>query len=335
MKNKRLWKVLVMAAAIACTMTACSFGEKESDSQIIVDTETTPTPEAEPTPSIAADVQTTRYTSANKLISIELPDATWSNKIDEEDMWSFEAPGQGKILIIHGDKEDIDSMVMPNTEDMAASLEAAADMEADKDFAVNNYTSKEKKGVNIYTYAVKYYDKEKSNGYAYTVNRIFENGEEYFSIIGSVKNKDSFTAIKDAIKTLQIGEASALSAAAPMTVTAKKNTAENVNIENTEKGSENASENTDAAEAENTAADNSSSKGGFTEEELSDTSKTRTLYRNSDGKALVIYSDAEGNWKDADGNTYSFATEEDAYDQNENSYYYHGEAADVYYMPVE
>lgn len=327
MKNTKLLKVFLSAAVIACTMSACGFGDKENDSQIIVDTQEKEEKEADPTPTIAPDVQTTIYTSANKMISIELPDATWTNKIDEDDMWSFEAPGQGKILIIHGDKEDIDSMVMPNTEDMANSLEAAADMEAGKDFKVNNYTSKTKKGVNIYTYAVKYYDTEKSNGYAYTVNRIFENGEEYFSIIGSVKKKDSFTAIKDAIKTFKIGDASALNAAAPMTSTAKKEeSADNVTAEN---------ENNNVSAETIVTSESSTTKGGFSEEELSDTSKTRTLYRNSDGKALVIYADANGNWVDKEGNTYRFETEEDAYDQNENSYYYHGEAADVYYMPVE
>lgn len=329
MRNKKIAKVFIAAAVIACTMSACGLGDKENDSQIVVETSEKETTAAESTPTIAPDVQTTIYTSANRMISIELPDATWTNKIDEDDMWSFEAPGQGKILIIHGDKEDIDSMVMPNTEDMANSLEAAADMEAGKDFVVNNYTSKTKKGVNIYTYAVKYYDTEKSNGYAYTVNRIFENGEEYFSIIGSVKNKDSFTAIKDAIKTFKISDASALNAAAPMTTGTAKTESETV--ENVTAETEN-----DTVSAEtNETAESSTSKGGFSEEELSDTSKTRTLYRNSDGKALVIYADANGNWVDKEGNTYRFETEEDAYDQNDNSYYYHGEAADVYYMPVE
>lgn len=327
MRNKKLLKVFVAAAVIACTMSACGFGDNENDSQIVVDTQEKEEKEAEPTPTIAPDVQTTIYTSANRMISIELPDATWTNKIDEDDMWSFEAPGQGKILIIHGDKEDIDTMVMPNTEDMANSLEAAADMEAGKDFKVNNYTSKTKKGVNIYTYAVKYYDTEKSNGYAYTVNRIFENGDEYFSIIGSVKNKDSFTGIKDAIKTFKIGDASALNAAAPMTSTAKKESGTDKNTEETE--------NNNVSEGTAAVSESSTANGGFTEEELGDTSKTRTLYRNSDGKALVIFVDANGNWVDKEGNLYRFDTEEDAYDQNDNSYYYHGEAADVYYMPVE
>lgn len=348
--------MLVMVTAIACTMTACSFGDKEEDTQIVVGTDESKDAEeekeekeeketVEEDSAITADAQTTRYISANRLISMELPDATWSAKIDQDDMWSFEAAGQGKILIIHGDSEDMESMVMPNTEDMANSIEAAADMVAGTDFLVNNYTAKEKKGVNIYTYAVKYYDTEKSNGYAYTVNRIFENGEEYFSIIGSVKNKSSFTAIKDAIKTFQIGEDSSLSAAAPMTIAAASKSTEReeeekdaVKAESEEK--ENTVETIDKTETSDTTetvAESTSSNGGFTEEELNDTNKTRTLYRNSDGKALVVYTDANGNWVDKEGNTYRFSAETgcDAYDQNDVDYYYHGEAANVYYMPVE
>ena len=35
------------------------------------------------------------------------------------------------------------------------------------------------------------------------------------------------------------------------------------------------------------------------------------------------------------GNVYNFIDEQDAYDAEGNSYYWHGEAADVYYMPVQ
>ena len=74
---------------------------------------------------------------------------------------------------------------------------------------------------------------------------------------------------------------------------------------------------------------------GFTAEQLRDTNQTRTIYRNSDGHPLVITPDGNGNWKDFDGNTYRFANNEDVYDQNDVDYYWHGEGADVYYMPVE
>ena len=74
---------------------------------------------------------------------------------------------------------------------------------------------------------------------------------------------------------------------------------------------------------------------GLTQEQLTDTNQTRTIYRNSDGHPLVITPDGNGNWVDSDGNVYNFIDEQDAYDAEGNSYYWHGEAADVYYMPVQ
>ena len=70
-----------------------------------------------------------------------------------------------------------------------------------------------------------------------------------------------------------------------------------------------------------------SNSGGFTDEQLTDTNQTRTIYRNSDGHPLVITPDGNGNWVDFDGNTYTFTGEVDAYDAEGNSYYWHGEAA--------
>ena len=49
----------------------------------------------------------------------------------------------------------------------------------------------------------------------------------------------------------------------------------------------------------------------------------------------MITPNGDGTWSDFDGNTYDFVNEEDVYDQNGVDYYYHGEGADVYYMPVE
>ena len=75
--------------------------------------------------------------------------------------------------------------------------------------------------------------------------------------------------------------------------------------------------------------------GCISDEALVDTNQTRTIYRNSDGQPLVVKNDGTGVWKDDAGNTYDFRDNGmDVYDQNDVDYYYHGEAADVYYMPV-
>ena len=61
-----------------------------------------PTQEPTPEPTIAPDVQDTTYTSSDGAVTIKLPDATWANKSDAEDMISFESPEQGKIRVLHG-----------------------------------------------------------------------------------------------------------------------------------------------------------------------------------------------------------------------------------------
>ena len=53
------------------------------------------------------------------------------------------------------------------------------------------------------------------------------------------------------------------------------------------------------------------------------------------GMSDFVTPDGNGNWVDSDGNVYNFIDEQDAYDAEGNSYYWHGEAADVYYMPVQ
>ena len=93
---------------------------------------------------------------------------------------------------------------------------------------------------------------------------------------------------------------------------------------------------TDSASSGDGSSDGTiTNSGGFTQEQLTDTNQTRTIYRNSDGHPLVITPDGNGNWVDSDGNVYNFIDEQDAYDAEGNSYYWHGEAADVYYMPVQ
>ena len=95
----------------------------------------------------------------------------------------------------------------------------------------------------------------------------------------------------------------------------------------------------DGSESYDSSSDSSSTtisnSAGFTDEQLSNTDETRTIYRNSDGHPLVITPDGNGSWVDFDGNTYNFTSDEDAYDENGTSYYWHGEGADVYYMPVQ
>lgn len=328
MKNKRFLVLLTIAAALSGLATGC-FGGDDPAEQVIVDETPTPEPTQEPTPepTIAPDVQDTTYTSSDGAVTIKLPDATWANKSDAEDMISFESPEQGKILVLHGaGEEDMSSAMIPNTQDLAAALEQASDLEQGTDFEIQNYNSTNVNGVGIYSYTVKYLNTEKSGGYAYAVKKVYANESEYYSITGSVVNDASLTGIQTAVDSFQIIGASSTLAVADTTA---DGTADGIQTtDGTASGDS-------ATGTDGQASSTTGNSGGFTQEQLTDTNQTRTIYRNSDGHPLVITPDGSGNWVDSQGNTYRFANNEDVYDQNDVDYYWHGEGADVYYMPVE
>ena len=363
MKNKKLLAMTAMVITASVLMSACSFGgnDKKEDTPAVAVTPTaeataTPAPTIEPT--IAPNVQSTTYTSADKSIAINLPDATWSNKTDETDMVSFESPNVGNILILHGQGEDtMASTVIPSTQDMAGSLDQAdGDKVNGTDFEIQDYTSNDVNGIGVYSYTTKMLNTDKSGGDLYVVHKVFANDTEYYNIEASVKSEDALDSIKAAVASFQILGDSSLKEAAPKQAAAPaadNSSADNAADNSGAAASDNAG-NTDAsASTDGTTADGSSNdasqaadngtastdtstnSGGFTDEQLSNTDETRTIYRNSDGHPLVIQPDGNGNWVDFDGNTYSFADEQDAYDADGNSYYWHGEAADVYYMPVQ
>ena len=368
MKNKKLLAMTAMVITASVLMSACSFGgnDKKEETPAVAVTPTaeptaTPAPTIEPT--IAPNVQSTTYTSADKSIAINLPDATWANKTDETDMVSFESPNVGNILILHGQGEDtMASTVIPSTQDMAVSLDQAdGDKVNGTDFEIQDYTSNDVNGIGVYSYTTKMLNTDKSGGDLYVVHKVFANDTEYYNIEASVKSEDALDSIKAAVASFQILGDSSLKEAAPKQAapaadnsSADNSSADNAAADNSGAAASDNAGNTDAsASTDGTTADGSSNdasqaadngtastgtstnSGGFTDEQLSNTDETRTIYRNSDGHPLVIQPDGNGNWVDFDGNTYSFADEQDAYDAEGNSYYWHGEAADVYYMPVQ
>ena len=300
------------------------------------------------TPTIAPNVQNTTYTSADKSVSINLPDATWANKTDESDTISFESPENGNILILHGQGEEtMAATVIPSTQDMAVSLEQAdGDKVQGTDFEIQDYKAEDVNGIGVYSYVTKMINTEKSDGALYVIHKVFANAGEYYTIEASVKNEAALASVKSAVDSFKILGNSTLKEAAPGTAPAAGAStgtdgagtaaAENGGTDTaagTDAGTSDAA-GTDTGSAESTSSGTTSS-GGFTEEQLSNTDATRTIYRNSDGHPIVIQPDGNGSWMDFDGNTYNFANDEDVYAEDGTDYYWHGEAADVYYMPVQ
>lgn len=366
MKNKKFIALLAMTVALSGVMTACGFGGDKNDSVVV---EATPTPapakKAKVTPTVAADAQNTTYTSKDKSVAIKLPDATWANKSDETDMLSFESPDQGKILILHGSGADLESAVIPNSQDMAVSMTQAENMVNGTDFEIQDYKSDQKDGVNIYSYTVKYKDTTKSDGYVYAINKYFVNDSEYYSLVASVKKEDALKKVQESVDSFAILGDSTLKSAAngsAAKTAGKGNAAASSDGSASADGNAAASSNGTAADgtaaadgststdgsstsdgsSDGTASTDSSSSGaivngGFTDEQLGNTDETRTIYRNSDGKPRVIVPDGNGAWMDNEGNRFTFSSQYDCdvYEEDGTSFYWHGEAADVYYMPVQ
>nr|WP_294661017.1 hypothetical protein [uncultured Blautia sp.] len=366
MRNKRILAISAIAISASVFMAACSFGGGNPDESVAVSV--TPTPVATETPAptatIAPNVQATTYTSADKSVAINLPNATWANKTDEADTLSFESPDEGKILILHGQGADtMAATVIPSTQDMATSLEQADGDKVDgTDFEIQDYTSTDVNGIGVYTYTTKMLNTEKSNGSLYVIHKVIANDSEYYSIEASVNKEDVLSAVKSSVDSFQILGDSSLKEAAPKQAAASTQTnTGNANAASSDANTNTAADSsaatdtsaagTDSSVADTTGGTDSSSDGsesyddsgsttisnsaGFTDEQLSNTDETRTIYRNSDGHPLVITPDGNGSWVDFDGNTYNFTSDEDAYDENGTSYYWHGEGADVYYMPVQ
>lgn len=362
MKNKKLLAVLALTVTASVFMAGCGFGGDEPEEQKVVSVTTAPEVTKAPTatPTIAPNVQNTTYTSADKSVSIDLPDATWANKTDESDTISFESPENGNILILHGQGEEtMAATVIPSTQDMAVSLEQAdGDKVQGTDFEIQDYKSEDVNGIGVYSYVTKMINTEKSDGALYVIHKVFANAGEYYTIEASVKNEAALASVKNAVDSFKILGNSTLKEAAPGTAPAAgsitgtdgagtADAADNnagTNAAAGENSGADAAAGTDAGTTDTTGTDTGSDEsassgttnsGGFTEEQLSNTDATRTIYRNSDGHPIVIQPDGNGSWVDFDGNTYNFANDEDVYAEDGTDYYWHGEAADVYYMPVQ
>lgn len=362
MKNKKLLAVLALTVTASVFMAGCGFGGDEPEEQKVVSVTSAPEVTKAPTatPTIAPNVQNTTYTSADKSVSIDLPDATWANKTDESDTISFESPKNGNILILHGQGEEtMAATVIPSTQDMAVSLEQAdGDKVQGTDFEIQDYKSEDVNGIGVYSYVTKMINTEKSDGALYVIHKVFANAGEYYTIEASVKNEAALASVKNAVDSFKILGNSTLKEAAPGTAPAAGSTtgtdgagtadaADNnagTNAAAGENSGADAAAGTDAGTTDTTGTDTGSDEsassgttnsGGFTEEQLSNTDATRTIYRNSDGHPIVIQPDGNGSWVDFDGNTYNFANDEDVYAEDGTDYYWHGEAADVYYMPVQ
>ena len=297
MKNKKVLMLLAATVVLSTAMTACNFGGGNDDSTVV---QVTPTPEptkaATPTPTQApANAQNTTYTSKNKAVSIKLPDATWANKSDSDDMLSFESPKQGKLLILHGSGDEAMSVaIIPSSQDTASALVKADNLVEGTDFEIQDYKSEEVSGVNVYSYTVHYLT-DKSD-YKYVVNKYFtDNTSEFYSVAGSVKTDDALAGVKSSVDSFTISGDSVLKAAATGT-TGSTGTTTSADTTGTTGTADAAS--TDGTSTDGTSTDSSSADSSYSDSSYSDSS--------SDGSSSSDYSydsSSDGSYDYDDGSS--------------------------------
>lgn len=276
MRNKKLFAISAIAISASVLLTGCSFSADEPENSVTVsvtptEVPATATPAPTAAPTIAPNVQSTTYTSADKMIAINLPDATWTSKTDQADMYSFESPEVGNILIIHGQGEDtMAATVIASTQDMAVSLEQAdGDKVNGTDFELQEYTSNDVNGIGVYSYTTKLLNTEKSNGNLYVVHKVFANDVEYYNIEADVKTEDALNVIKAAVESFQILGDSSLKEAAPQQEAVQAPTADDAAAGETDNNA--ADTNTDvASDAANADDTNTADKTDNTDNASSD-----------------------------------------------------------------
>ncbi|MBR2527260.1 MAG: hypothetical protein IKE58_02145 [Blautia sp.] len=329
--------ILSVCLSILCTvsalLTGCGGPVKEPAQTILTTVTPTETPDAPTaTPTPVPNLIGTTYRSPDGTFTIEVPDEGWRIKAEDTNLASFELANVGTIRILHGQGEGaMSAVVIPDTYDLAVSLEQAAGLDAGIDFEIPDYSADAVGNAYIYDYTVHYMDAIKSDGKHYTVNRYLVSDNEYYSLLGTVMDENSLAEIRKSLESFHILNGTALSDAAPGN---EKQEAADTPVQTQTVGDD--SVQSPSADVSQPSASYYAQDGSnYTEEQLWDTNQTRTIYRNSDGTPIVIVPDGYGGWNDSFGNSYYFVNDQDVYDQNDVDFYWHGEAGDVAFMPIE
>ena len=205
MKLKKSVLMLTIALAAAGIFTSCKGKTQETTGITEQMTETVNDSMAEkvdvkaPTEVAAATV----YTSKDRTMSIRLPDATWKNTRDAEDILVFESAGVGSITVNHISGVAVTQANMPvSKEDVLANLQRVG-----KDttkYQVLEFTKTSVGNTDKYYTTVQCTDMAEK--FVYTVGYDMVMGTDLYSITGAVEKADEavLKAVKDSVATFQV-----------------------------------------------------------------------------------------------------------------------------------
>lgn len=268
--RKKIMSGLVIAMAVSCMVSGCK--KKTQETETSSETETQRMTETETQTETEKKNKSTTYKAKDGSLSIKLPDDTWEVKKEGTDEWTFESAEQGTITIVHYSGDEMQGLVFPaSEEEVLDNLEKAG--KSKSDYAVVEYKKNTLGSYEAYHTTIKC--KSASSKYAYSVAYNLVGDEDIYSVNGQVKQDDAkaMETIRDSVESLKLLQASDTS--------------------ETKKDSSTQSETTETSDT--------------TQSESSDSENGQYIY-DSNGNAVYVYQDSNGNWVDSNGAIYYFSS---------------------------
>lgn len=269
MRNRRKFLLcLALTLAVSGMISGCKKEPEETEAPTEAVTEQTTEEETETEKKKTA--KSTTYKTKDGNLSIKFPDDTWEVTKEEENQWVFESAEEGVITIVHYTGDAMTGLVFPGSEEeVLNNLEAAGKKK--EDYAVVEYKKNMLGSYEAYHTTIKC--KSQESKYAYSVAYNLVGEEDIYSVTGQVKRDDAeaMESIRDAVESLKLLNTSAY----------------------TEGGGSDSKKETDADQQQSQSDSEDENNGQY-------------VY-DSNGNAVYIYQDANGNWVDDYGNTYYFS----------------------------
>ena len=221
------------------------------------------------------------YTAADGNVSIILPDSTWKNTADENGSLSFVSEGWGEITIKYAQSSDEVGTLVLGSTEARLQKRMKKAGLDTENIGISNLNFDKSTGVRLCSYTLKYNDT--AAGDFYTVTSVSTLDDRGYQVSGTIKKDDL-----DLLANVQESVNSFLILKNPLSGDA---------------GDSNSGNSADGAEG-------SSSTGDWDR-----------YFFDEEGNTIYVSENADGNWVDKNGTSYTFL-ENGVKDNNGTKYYY-------------
>ncbi len=210
----RLMLGLAVSAVMLGSLSGCgqrpiaTSTEKQTEKQTEKITETESEPVTEKKTEAESETQklitSVDYTSKDGSVKITLPDNTWKVTQDADEMRVFQSGNAAIINIVHANTQTaLKNLSVMTTEDtLKASL--TTQYSSEDAFKIEEFTSAQVKGVNIYRYTVKY--NAAARMWAYSVTNAIVASDQAYVITGTVTddNETLLEAVRKSVESFRV-----------------------------------------------------------------------------------------------------------------------------------